>query len=263
MRTTLIIFALLLLVPHNAMAGLGTGLVGYWPLDTRDTPWSSATAATTLDRSGNNSTGTLTSMSRSTSPVVGKLGQGLKFDGTSSYISVSGNPTTAIDNWTLAAWVNPATIPQRVVSNYPGMVVYNGNDIGGYGFGVGAADSSGSNFMGLYGSVVWLDSGYTFPSANKWYYLVMKRSAGTVSFYVNGAQTANTYTNTPNAVQTGFTIGFEVSTPRDSYFNGPIDDVRIYNRALSAGEVQQLYRQGLAMDRGGFFSFLIKMFSFF
>src|SRR3990167_9321998 len=48
------------------------GLVGYWTFYGADTPWTSSTAATTLDKSGNNNTGTLTNMSQSTSPVIGK-----------------------------------------------------------------------------------------------------------------------------------------------------------------------------------------------
>jgi hypothetical protein len=59
---------------------LTSGLVGYWTLDGKDTPWTSATAATTKDRSGNSNTGTLTNMYQATSTVAGKLGQGLSFD---------------------------------------------------------------------------------------------------------------------------------------------------------------------------------------
>src|SRR3989338_3488894 len=68
------------------------GLVGYWTMDGADTVWTSATAATTLDKSGNGNTGTLTNMSRSSSPVSGKIGQGLEFDGGEDYVD-AGNTT--------------------------------------------------------------------------------------------------------------------------------------------------------------------------
>src|SRR3989338_8887897 len=66
--------------------GLSCGLVGYWTFDGTDTPWTSATAATTKDKSGNGNTGTLTNMNRAIALVEGKIGQGLKFDGVNDYI---------------------------------------------------------------------------------------------------------------------------------------------------------------------------------
>src|SRR3989338_2640061 len=66
-----------------------SGLVGYWTFDGADTPWTSSTAATTLDKSGNNNTGTLTSMNRATSPTEGKIGQALNFDGSNDYVNIS------------------------------------------------------------------------------------------------------------------------------------------------------------------------------
>jgi hypothetical protein len=73
--------------PSNFLT-LSTGLVGWWTMDGKDTPWTSATAGTTLDSSGNGNTGTLTSMNRATSPVAGKIGQGLNFDGVDDYIII-------------------------------------------------------------------------------------------------------------------------------------------------------------------------------
>ena len=61
---------------------LSQGLVGWWTMDGADTVWSSPTAGVEYDRSGNGNTGTLTNMTRSGSPTVGKIGQALKFDGT-------------------------------------------------------------------------------------------------------------------------------------------------------------------------------------
>ena len=63
-----------------------SGLVGYWTFDGKDTSWTNSTTATTLDKSGNGNTGTLTNMLQSTAPVPGKIGQALKFDGSSGYV---------------------------------------------------------------------------------------------------------------------------------------------------------------------------------
>ena len=59
---------------------LASGLVGHWTFDGKDTPWTSSSAATTLDKSGSGNTGTLTNMSQSLAPVAGKVGQAPNFD---------------------------------------------------------------------------------------------------------------------------------------------------------------------------------------
>jgi hypothetical protein len=65
------------------------GLMGYWTFDGVDTPWTSSSAGTTIDKSGNGRTGTLTNMNRATAPVQGKVGQGLRFDGISgNYVNI-------------------------------------------------------------------------------------------------------------------------------------------------------------------------------
>ena len=50
--------------------------------------------------------------------------------------------------------------------------------------------------------------------------------------------------NTTKDNQIGNQCSGANSTTCDSYFNGTIDDVRVYNRALSAAEVKQLYHMG-------------------
>jgi hypothetical protein len=63
---------------------LSNGLVAFWPLDRAVTYWDTGT---TLDLSGQGNTGHLISMSTSTSPTPGKIGQALKLNGTSGQIA--------------------------------------------------------------------------------------------------------------------------------------------------------------------------------
>src|SRR3989338_1127681 len=63
-------------MPANSL-----GLVGYWTMDGPDITWTSDTAGTATDLSGSGNAGTLTSMSKSVSPVVGRIGQALDLDG--------------------------------------------------------------------------------------------------------------------------------------------------------------------------------------
>ncbi len=222
---------------HSNTVSNANGLVGYWPLDGAVTNWATGQ---TLDLTGNGNTGQLLLLSTSTAPVVGKVGQAFQFDGASNYI-LSTTPVTAVANWTLSAWIKPATLPQ--LSN----AVYNGNDSGGFGFGVGnGAGVSGSKLQLLFGSVNWLDTGYTLTN-NKWYHVVVARDSGTTRVYVNGVVLATTFADTPLAVVNKFTIGDQLDAANSPYrfFNGTVDDVRIYNRTLSATEVNQLYSSGV------------------
>jgi len=67
--------------------------------------------------------------------------------------------------------------------------------------------------------------------------VVMENDAGLTTFYVNGVPAPNSEQRTP-LTPTSFTIG---SANGVRFFNGAIDDVRIYSRAFSSNEVAQLY----------------------
>ncbi len=171
----------------------------------------------------------------------GMVGQAFGFDGVDDYVSFESVPLTATDDWTLEAWINPATLPQL------GIAVSNGADDGvtgdGYAFGVGDGTGGvGSNLQGLFPGIAWFDSGYTFPAANQWYHVAMVRESGTTMFYVDGVQTPNTSTIGP-AVPTQFRIGSQTGI---RYFAGGVDDLAVYNRALTAADVQAIVNAGSA-----------------
>ena len=95
------------------------------------------------DMSGNGNTGTLVSMSTSSSPVAGKIGQALKFAQASSQYIDLGNvsalkPTGAIS---VSAWVKPASLPANAVN----WGIFNSGTLGTTGFHLGArTDGAGS-----------------------------------------------------------------------------------------------------------------------
>ena len=169
--------------------------------------------------------------------VMGKIGQAMTFNGVDEYVNAP-LATTATNDWTMSAWINPSTLPQTAA-----MAVSNGSDNGiagnGYAFGIGnGSDGTGSKLTALFGGVAFIDSGYTFPAANAWYHVVMTRVGGTTRFYVNGVQTPNTSSATPATPATHFRIGAQDGV---RYFSGSIDDVRVYDKALSLAEVTDLY----------------------
>ena len=212
-------------------------------------------------------------------PAPDRLGHdqaAYSFNGRDNCITFAAVPLTQVDNWTLTAWLNPANLHQDA------MAVCLGKDDGqtgdGFALGFSAAhyDSPGDHLYGVLGGVAWLDSGYVFPAPNTWYQVVMLRRDGTVRFYVNGSPATNNadagpgvpngpgpviqptggvperYRNLVNSnpvnninmtrtplEPTAFTLG---SATGIRFFNGSINAVRIYNRALSDDEVQALYQ---------------------
>jgi hypothetical protein len=164
------------------------------------------------------------------------------FNGSSQYARTATIPSSLTNNFSMCGWIYPANI------NQIGVAVQNGRDDGanpaynGYGFGVGnGAGSAGAKLQAAAWGVAWIDPGYTFPSANAWYYIVMLRDAGTFKFYVNGTQTASTSATVPNTPTENFSIGAGFGVVGARYFNGRISVVQFYSKVLSQSEITQNY----------------------
>lgn len=211
---------------------LDSSLVGLWSFNGPD-----ISGATAYDRSSSGVNGTISGAVK----TIGKIGQALKFNGTSDTVVFSAAPTLVANNFTLTAWVKPE-LPQG-----SGLVIYNGNDTAGYGIGVGApSDGSGSTLFGLYGQVAWLNSGATLTNG-RWTHIAMVRRNNTTYFYIDGVEDDSTFSSTPGfPTSDRASIGFEYSTSNvpQRYYKGSIDEARVYNRALSAAEIKQLYNLG-------------------
>ncbi len=227
---------------------LTSGLVGHWTFDGKDINWATGIIQ---DKSGSGNSASLIRMSTSTSPAAGKIGQGLKFDGADDCVN-AGLPasldiTGAI---TVAAWVKPrsSALNKGIVSK---------SSVGG-----GASTQqyhlydSGSNRMGfVVGSSTITLSSVTANNAvpnNQWSHLVgVYNGTDTTSLYLNGVRvdidTSANFGPLQQSVK-NFNIGSTHGTSvcNGGYFDGSIDDVRVYNRALSAAEVKALYNQGAA-----------------
>ena len=217
------------------------GLVGYWTMDGKTTNWSTNQE---LDSSGNGNTGTLVNMSQTTSPVLGKIGQALNFNGTNQYVDVSNQSHFALSTYTISAWVNANAVPPvgswwTILSkgdNGPFHIQTQSNTSCGSGGEFGVGWNTGS----------WQDicSGIV-PVVGRWYHVVVTSDGLNVVLYVNGVQKGTKALGTPNQNSYDVAIGTNLETG-GRYWNGLIDDVRIYNRALSAADVARLYTAGAA-----------------
>ncbi|MEI6462258.1 MAG: DUF2341 domain-containing protein [bacterium] len=218
---------------HNSgtvnMNGVGiTNPSLYWNFDEN-----TGTAINTKVVGGQNGT------AANTSWVAGKYDTALSFNGSSSRVYATNKANSLTNNYSMSAWIYTATLPQTSP-----MIIYNGNDSGGYGFGIGnGGGGSGSNLVGLLGAIVWIDSGYTLSSST-WYYVAMVREAGITKFYVNGTQTSGTSASTPYAPNNAFEVGHEPSYA-GRYFNGTIDEPKVYDYALTQAQISVARNQAV------------------
>ncbi|HSA08094.1 MAG TPA: hypothetical protein P5099_01885 [Candidatus Moranbacteria bacterium] len=221
-------------------AGLSSGLVGHWSFNGPDTAWTSSTAGTTNDLSGNGHTGTLTNMSRSASPALGKLGQALKFDGVDDYVDAGDiNAIDGISQMTISAWFyrdtqNDNIALEKGVSNINRIGINSNNTI--Y-FNVGNGENA---------------AGYTTNNKVGWFHVAMvfdgtqTGNPDRLKGYLDGVQqtlswwSSYTIPDTAPSNSASFQIGHSVGNAM--YAKGKFDDVRVYDRVLSAGEVADLYQ---------------------
>ncbi len=185
------------------------------------------TGGTVVDASGNSNTGSLVNATWNT---AGKYGNALSFNGTNALVTVpDANSLDLTTGMTLEAWVNPS-----VVSGKWRDVIYKGvNDI--YYLMATSPSQGRPATGGTYTSNLLSTS--NLP-VNTWSHLAATYDGATLRLYVNGVQVASRAETDPIATSTGpLTIGGD-NLYSSQYFAGRIDEVRIYNRALTAAEIQ-------------------------
>jgi hypothetical protein len=200
------------------------GLVGYWSFN-------EATGTIAHDFSGSGNNGTLTNGAAWAS---GKLGSALNFNGSNGYVDVGSSVPFDSNNWTLSLWADASNVNgtyQRLLSYYN-----NGPTIW---------EIAGSGALSIvHDGTIDFDMGITLTN-NSWTHIVVTRQGSTIIAYKDGIQTAqNTSFSVTFTNDTSVRIGY--ATSFDNPYSGSLDDVRIYNRALSAAEVQALYASGSA-----------------
>ena len=202
------------------------GLVGHWTFDGPDI---SGTRA--KDRSGNNNHGTLTNGPKQT---IGKVGQALDFDGVNDYIDGT-DIDFATGPFTISTWL-------KATSTVSGPLIHKFQDSLNQNYYI-YYDGNGNVMVGLYDGSDWQEVNYNGGfNDGQWHNIVMLVTATQIGLYVDGQSrgTPDTHDNSFPTNDAVFNIGRINSG--DSYFPGTIDEVRIYNRALSAAEINRLYQ---------------------
>ncbi len=175
--------------------------------------------------------------------TAGKVGSALDFDGKDDFVSTSFNPAATLgQDFTVSAWIYP-----RSEGNYRGVAGGHGmTGINGFTFlqyterGWVCDYGDGTSWGAPFNSVS--------LNLNSWSHVACVWAWGKgTKIYVNGAlpSSANEVPRTRNIVHADYFWIGKAFDRWDRYFNGAIDELAIYNRALSAEEVQQQYQAGL------------------
>ncbi len=214
-----------------------SGLVGYWTFN-------EGSGTTAADSSGDGYNATLFN---GVTWGAGKLGDAVTANGTNQYATIPAINLSGTDAVTVAMWVN------RTYSTAGGhTLLENSSNFNSSttGFGIYPDDSTcGGIMVGLMGNIGYSINCYTHPTSGAWHHLAAifdKSQAGNAqtALYIDGVlQTPKqNYLTSKNTNNFGSNITYLFSRAGTQEFaTGSVDDLRVYNRALSASEVQLLY----------------------
>jgi hypothetical protein len=202
-----------------------TGLIGAWGFE-------EGTGTTTADQSGNSLNGAL---SNATWTTAGRYGNALSFNGTNAWVTVADNNLLDLTTgMTLEAWVRPATTGPDFTTV---VLKERGTTSLAYAlYGVDGANRPPSGYINRNGNDVPVVGTSLLP-LNTWSHLAVTYDGANMRLFVDGTQVAI-------RAQTGATstsanpLRFGGNVVWGEYFNGLIDEIRIYNRALTAAELQ-------------------------
>ena len=192
--------------------------------------------ATVADASGNGLTGTIQGATWTTG---GRYGNALSFNGADSYVDL-GNPTLLriTGSFTLSAWIKAAANPPN-----DGQIIAKSDTASGWQ--LKTTPDTGPHTFGarITGAVNSPTRRYstTVRSLNVWYHVagVYDATAGTFDLYVNGVRDNGTLVGTIPSSQINSLVNVNIGRRTGgTYFNGIIDEVRIYNRALTQAQIQ-------------------------
>jgi len=241
MFRTLVLMVFLTLVLSLALPNVvqaidsKSALLVWWPLDEGE-------GTVAVDQSGNGYDGPFVA-----EPlwVDGYTGSALKFDGVDDYAVYEWAPAESIEAFTVAFWVKAETLGQPqycspFTGHYPNTAGFQ-IDVDGGNPGVYRSNpNSGGGNQIPFG-----------PCTTDWVYLVLTCDNRSMEYYYNGSHVGSGTFEEADIMWNEFAIG--VNRNRNWWFNGIVDELRVYNRTLEAGQVQDLYN-GILPDFSRAFS---------
>jgi hypothetical protein len=198
------------------------GLVGAWGFD-------ELAGTTVTDSSGGGQTGTISGAIRTT---TGRFGGALSFDGVNDWVTIpDSNPLDLTTAMTIEAWIRPSQVGTDwrtvLLKEQPGNLIY----------ALYAGDGAGRPATHVFTTADRGTNATTTTALNTWTHLAATYDRTTLRLYVNGTQAA-TRALTGNLRTSTGALRIGGNNIWAEWFNGTIDEIRLYNRALTATEIQ-------------------------
>ena len=194
------------------------------------------------DASGNGHLGTISGATWTT----GHFGGALSFNGTNASVLLDGLGTFYQSGFTLEAWVQK----QSASRNDVGVLGSWTSSGGGPMLWVDHVATRYQLTLGNNGLASYLDSGHN-PIAGQWQHLAATYDGTTARFYIDGVEVASRTVSGGVGTSNIWRIG-AYGSAAGGFFDGLIDNVRIYSRALSDAEVQTDMNTPVTMWNAGF-----------
>lgn len=210
---------------------------GYWRLD-------ETTGTTAIDSSGNNRHATFNggvTLGAAGAPGVG--GRATTFNGTNSYVQLPG--TWGGPTWnevTVEAWVNTA---DPITGDFQSIL--SGHDPSSFVH----FQLNGAGNMGAYTNAGFiLNPIVPATPTGQWRHVVMVIKSGDSRVYVDGQQFGSAVATTFTSIDAASNVSIGLGHAGGRWFKGQIDEVAVYNRALTSDRVTAHYNAGLGV--GGY-----------
>jgi hypothetical protein len=206
-----------------------------------------------LDTNANDSVGTNHGAVSGATQVVD--GAGYTFDGTNDYIQIANDAALNSNTGTISAWVNFSVNPlgsSSTGSPYLHMSVVSKTDVSSSknGWNLFIANSTPRIQIKNATSQTMIQSSGAALNDGSWHHIVVTfESGGTTKMFVDNVEVASQSTISFNVSSQPLRIGTSVDSYWDT-FNGSVKDVRLWNRTISATEVEELYNGNTLIPQG-------------
>jgi len=225
----IVLYAFLFLMASSVEAfATPAGLVSWWKAEGNANDWVG----------GNNGT-----LMNGASFSTGAIGQAFSFDGVDDFVSFPSSPSLNVQSFTLAAWVYPTATHS--------MPIFEWNDGSGTAYGLhfwlypDGTSLGLNNYNGSYAPVIASD----VVTLNAWNYVAATydQPSGQTRIFINGVPVADANHGSITSLTTAdLYLGSRIAGVENNKFEGMIDEPVIFNRALSATEIQGIYNAGSA-----------------
>lgn len=210
------------------------GLVGWWPFN-----------GNANDESGNGNHGTVNGATL-TADRNGKANNAYSFDGISNYIEIASSSNLLVtSSYSLSTWVNVLSFNSGGFPYQPAIIskIDGGDWYGGFELRAAGDVNNTVNFYGTSGNIGGQNTSIykSGQKINVWNYLVVTYNGSKVKMYIDGI-CVDSIDRTGNIQTSSLPLRFgRRGGSYNCWFNGNIDDIAIYNRALTQQEITALY----------------------